>query len=102
METVSKILVLGLDKAFEITDDKTGEIIPGRKLYYAVPRGENEKGAQGLSVNDQCFMRENMQILRDVTVPGYYEAKIEWTVRGMKSYGKFKAFRLLKEFKAEF
>lgn len=47
-------------------------------------------------------MRENMQILRDVTVPGYYEAKIEWTVRGMKSYGKFKAFRLLKEFKAEF
>lgn len=55
METVSKVLVLGLDKAFEITDDKTGEIIPGRKLYYAVPRGEMKRSARTISKRSMFY-----------------------------------------------
>ena len=35
METISRILILGVDKPFEIKDSQTGEIIPGRKMFYA-------------------------------------------------------------------
>ncbi len=100
METISRILILGVDKPFEIKDSQTGEIVPGRKMFYAEPR--DDKGAVGYAVADKCFMRQDMSILNAVTVPGLYEAKINWIQRGLRSYGRFVALRLLKEIKLEF
>lgn len=101
MENVAKILVLSVDKPFEFKDDKTGELITGRKLHYAQLRAENEKGVVGLAVEEKCFMGKDQELLNSVTMPGYYEAKIEWLVRGLRSYGRFTGFRFLKEFKTE-
>ena len=100
IENTKKILILGLEKAFSMRDDETGEIVPGRKMFYAEPR--DDKGAVGYAVADKCFMRQDMSILNAVTVPGLYEAKINWIQRGLRSYGRFVALRLLKEIKLEF
>lgn len=105
IENTKKILILGLEKAFSMRDDETGEIIAGRRMHYAVPN--MEKGSVGLMSVSACFMRDRVRLLDNVTTCGYYEAALEWVEKTDKkgkivATSRFTGFRLLKEFKPEF
>lgn len=101
MQTI-KVLVLGLDRSFELTDKQTGEVIAGQKLYFAQPRNENN-GGRGLEVFEKCFMRGDRQVLQGITsVPGYYEVQIDFDLRGNKAIPRYQSFKMLEPLKLGF